>query len=274
MGRELPGYWAGCLFAEGQAKMSEPPVTTPKIKVPRWTRTDTLWIDAVTAFQDVYLSFGWAVGVVGAAILIASSLRPAHHPLRVRHLGAAPVAVLGLSFGLTFLFSYFFYYTGPERKIEARLRAVAASSGLRLTRRANGMAGTWIWTRFPSVSMQIQRHMGDRCWTLSSDRDSSKLVMVTHTSRSDVHRSGARHLNAQYEVAVVAFFQQVAPAGAALGEMKPSELEALGFKAEPTEHGVCVSRLQFCHWRKGQSALDLITVERLLTLLRLMQMRG
>jgi hypothetical protein len=182
--------------------------------------------------------------------------------------------VLGLAFGLTFFLSYFFYYTGPERKIEARLRAVEASSGLKLTRRANGLAGSWIWTRFPSVSMEVQRHMGDRCWTLSSDRDSSKLMMVTHTSRSDVHGSSSRDSTAQYEVAVVAFFQQVVPAGAALGEMKPSELAALGFKAEATEHGVCVSRIQVCHWRKGQSALDLITVERLMTLLRVIQMRG
>jgi hypothetical protein len=253
--------------------MSELPVTPPEIKVPHWTRSTTLFSRFADAFETLYQSSIWSTGATTAAFF--ATMGWSHPGRRWHHVGqlkTAYLAAYALTFVLTFLCSYL-YYTAPDRGIEARMREVAASMRLQLTRRANGVASDWIWTRFPSVSMDLQLRMGDHCWTLTSDRDPSGLVMVTHTARSNVH-GWSRGGSSVREVAALAFFRQARPEDNALAETNTDALSVLGLKAVQTQHGVCVSVVQFCHWRKGKYALDLITVDRLASLLKVVHMSG
>jgi hypothetical protein len=251
--------------------MSEPPFTRPEVKVPHWTRAQVWMVYAWVAFQNLYLSLIWAGSATSGVLLLIAWLQPAHHPRHIRNFSLGYFAALGLTFTLIFLFSYVIYYRYPDREIESRLRAVADSTGLQLDRRANALASDWIWTRFPSVSMDIQFTMGDWCWILTSARDPSKLLMVTHRARSSV----VWRVYANYpEVALLALFWQVVPTDAAITDINAAELAALGLSVDRTADGVCLNARQVCRWRKGQFALDLITIGRVMSVLKLVGMRG
>lgn len=146
----------------------------------------------------------------------------------------------------------------------SRLRRVASTLGLELTRRANAMVSDWVWARFTNADELITSRTGGRCWALASPADPSMLLVLNHIPKVlGWSRVGG---DKQREILAVMLFRQVGERAKELSTAEAQRLAAAGFTIDRIPDGLFVHEIQRCGRRRGQRAIDRANPDRLVEL--------
>ncbi len=174
-------------------------------------------------------------------------------------------AVLG-SFAIASVF-FFRHFARPDWVIQRRVRQVAATLGLDLTVRANGMVPDWVGARFtPETADDLVTFRTDgRCWALASAADPSRLLVLNHIPKvlglSRIGGSGG-----QRELLSIMLIWHVGERTAELSTSQVEQLAAAGFKADHVPGGFFVNEIKGCTWKRGHRAIDRVGADRLVAL--------
>jgi hypothetical protein len=168
--------------------MTPPPGVRP-------SETATSFLYAYWRFQEIYLSAIWAGCIcLGPFLIYLWAQGQGYLPKSraIRHVEGTVVFWLFVA-----AFAVVWYrYVRPDLVIRRRLEAAALWYGLNLQSRANGLAIDWIWASYANIAtVPIQTfpfgmditsatQVNDRCWTLYSAADLSRLLVVTHTPKA------------------------------------------------------------------------------------------
>jgi len=231
-------------------------------------------------FQEIYLSAIWAGIITMAPTFIYWWAQGKGYLPRLHALRRIEWKVMPWLFAAAFLV-VLFRYVRPDWVIGRRLRRVGSSQALDLQSHANGFAIDWVWASYDDAAAMPSQALpfgmdptsallvNNRCWTLSSTTDPSRLLVVTHTPTATAAGVVTGRGSKTLEVVSVMYFGGSASRRAPLPPETRDRLAALGYKILQTPDGLWVKKTRANGRGKGEAAMDQVQTDEIIELWRL-----